>query len=274
MSDEGYEVIGIDNINSYYDINLKKDRLRDLGINDFESSSESTKYNISFFNLDINNQPKLCKLFEDIKPDHVCHLAARAGVRYSITNPQTYIESNISGFLSILESCRENEISELTYASSSSVYGLNSKIPLSTKDNTDHPVSLYAASKKANEVMAHAYSHLYGIRSTGLRFLQYTVHGEDRYGSFHIYKAAFEGNAIDVYNHGNMLRDFTYIDDIIFGIKKVIHNPPITNPDWNSSDKLDISSSSALTKFIILATIIPLTYQILFQLLKKTGKTL
>jgi UDP-glucuronate 4-epimerase len=221
---QGYHVIGVDNLNEYYDVLLKKERLNILEKNaDFK-----------FFKIDLVDRESLNLVFEAKSIDIVINLAAQAGVRYSINNPLSYVHSNLFGFINILEACRHFHIEHLIYASSSSVYGANSKIPFSTKDSVDHPVSLYAATKKANELMAHTYSHLYNIPTTGLRF--FTVYGpwgrpDMAYYSFT--RDIIEGNTIKVFNKGNMLRDFTFIDDIVEGIIKLIDNPPKYNMKWD-----------------------------------------
>jgi len=229
---EGNKVIGIDNINDYYDVNLKYNRLKEAGINKNEIeynksvlSSKSSDYH--FIQLNLEDQENIYKLFEIEKFDVVVNLAAQAGVRYSLTNPHAYISSNILGFTNILEACRHNKVKHLVYASSSSVYGLNRSMPFSTDDNVDHPISLYAASKKSNELMAHTYSYLYHIPTTGLRFFTvYGPWGRPDMALFLFTKAIFENKPIDVYNHGKMERDFTYIDDIVQGIINVLRNPP------------------------------------------------
>jgi UDP-glucuronate 4-epimerase len=217
LLDLGNQVIGLDNLNDYYDVRLKRDRLLRL---------ENQK---NFFNylVDINDEVNLSKIFEKHKPDYVINLAAQAGVRYSLINPKAYIDSNISGFLNILENCRHNDVRHLIYASSSSVYGLSDDIPFSEEQNVDYPISLYAASKKSNELMAHAYSHLFGIPTTGLRF--FTVYGPWGRPDMAMYlfaKAISNGNPISIFNNGNMQRDFTYIDDIIEGILRVLDKIP------------------------------------------------
>ena len=207
---------------------------------------QSTIYpNYSFIQLNLEDKKSLQTLFEEQKFDKVINLAAQAGVRYSLTNPEAYIDSNIVGFLNILECCRHNAIQHLTYASSSSVYGLNEQQPFSTKDNVDHPISLYAASKKSNELMAHTYSHLYKIPTTGLRFFTvYGPWGRPDMALFLFTKAIYENRAIDVFNYGKMQRDFTYIDDIVEGVIRVNDNPPKENPDWNpNSDDASVSSA-------------------------------
>jgi len=228
----GFEVIGLDNINDYYDVNLKFGRLYKAGIK--QSSIEYNELitseinkNYQFIKLNLEDRENLNTLFNNEKFDIVVNLAAQAGVRYSIENPMAYIESNIVGFTNILESCRHYSIKNLVYASSSSVYGLNKEMPFSTNDNVDHPISLYAASKKSNELMAHTYSYLYNLPTTGLRFFTvYGPWGRPDMALFIFTKAILEGRPIQVYNYGNMQRDFTYIDDIVQGILKVIENPP------------------------------------------------
>ncbi len=222
----GDEVIGIDNLNDYYDINLKLARLETI-----------LHYaNFKFIKIDISDKTKIEALFENEKFDNVMHLAAQAGVRYSISNPHAYIDSNIVGFLNILEGCRNNKIKHFVYASSSSVYGANTKMPFSVHDNVDHPVSLYAASKKTNELMAHTYSHLYGLATTGLRF--FTVYGPWGRPDMSLFKFTqniLEGKPIDVFNYGNHRRDFTYIDDIVEGVLRVIDNPAQKNNHWDGN---------------------------------------
>jgi UDP-glucuronate 4-epimerase len=221
---QNYEVIGIDNLNDYYDQQLKFDRLKN--IEEFTNSiGGSERY--QFFQLDIINKEDLIALFNEHAFNVVINLAAQAGVRYSLENPDSYTSSNLVGFFNILEMCRKNSIGHLIFASSSSVYGLNSKIPFSTQDNTDYPISLYAATKKSNEIMAHSYSHLFSIPSTGLRF--FTVYGPFGRPDMAYYKfteSIDNGDAIDLYNSGNMIRDFTYIDDIINGMMMIVQNPP------------------------------------------------
>ena len=221
----GDTVIGIDNVNSYYDVRLKEDRLAILMDQD----------RFQFHHIDLVDRPKIEELFTREKPERVIHLAAQAGVRYSLDNPHAYIDSNLVGFLHILEGCRHNEIQHLVYASSSSVYGANTKLPFSVHDNVDHPVSLYAASKKANELMAHTYGHLYGLPTTGLRFFTvYGPWGRPDMALFIFTKAILEGKPIDVYNYGKMKRDFTYIDDIVEGVVRVSDHLPQPNADWSS----------------------------------------
>ncbi|NPA55817.1 MAG: NAD-dependent epimerase [Epsilonproteobacteria bacterium] len=231
----GDEVVGLDNINDYYDLRVKYGRLQNSGIVEhidnpdiaYNQLIQSKKYpNYQFIKLNLEDKENLFDLCKQQKFDAVCNLAAQAGVRYSLTNPDAYINSNIVGFLNVLEACRHFDIENLSYASSSSVYGLNTKQPFSTKDNVDHPISLYAASKKSNELMAHTYSHLYGIRTTGLRFFTvYGPWGRPDMALFLFTKAILEDREIDIFNYGEMQRDFTYVDDIVEGIIKVIDNP-------------------------------------------------
>ncbi|WP_200763540.1 NAD-dependent epimerase [Nitrosophilus alvini] len=250
LLERGDEVVGIDNINDYYDIRVKYGRLKELGFeeNDFEYGKKyrSKKYpNHTFYKIDLEDKEAIDKLFIEEKFDRVCNLAAQAGVRYSLTNPDAYIQSNIVGFLNILEACRHNDIEHLAYASSSSVYGLNEKMPFSVEDNVDHPISLYAASKKSNELMAHTYSHLYNIPTTGLRFFTvYGPWGRPDMALFLFTKAIIENRPIDVFNYGKMKRDFTYIDDIVEGVVRVIDNPAKPNPEW-SGKKPNPASSKA-----------------------------
>ncbi|MCD8408180.1 NAD-dependent epimerase [Tenacibaculum dicentrarchi] len=229
LLEKGFEVIGIDNINDYYDVNLKYSRLKELGINRekahvfYQETKSISMGNFKFIRLNLEDKTELSALFEKEKFDVVCNLAAQAGVRYSIENPDAYIQSNIVGFLNILECCRYNDIKHLVYASSSSVYGANKKVPFETSDNVDHPVSLYAATKKSNELMAHTYSHLYKIPTTGLRFFTvYGPWGRPDMAPFLFADAMTNNRAIKVFNHGDMERDFTYIDDIVTGIEKII----------------------------------------------------
>ena len=217
-----YHVIGVDNLNEYYDVVLKKERLKLLEANE----------QFKFYKLDLADYDSLATLFENHSIPIVINLAAQAGVRYSLTHPQSYVHSNLAGFVNILEACRHHQVKHLIYASSSSVYGANTKTPFSTLDAVDHPVSIYAATKKANELMAHTYSHLFNIPTTGLRF--FTVYGpwgrpDMAYYSFT--KDIIEGNRINVYNNGDMRRDFTFIDDIVEGMIKLLDQPPV--PDKN-----------------------------------------
>jgi UDP-glucuronate 4-epimerase len=243
----GDEVVGLDNINDYYDVNLKYARLAELGIkkgtsNSFEANKliqSSTYPNHKFIKANLEDSQTINKLFETEKFDVVCNLAAQAGVRYSIENPHAYIQSNIVGFMNILEACRNYGVKNLVYASSSSVYGLNKSQPFKTTDMTDTPVSLYAATKKSNELMAHTYSHLYGIATTGLRFFTvYGPWGRPDMAPMLFASAITEDRAIKVFNHGNMSRDFTYVDDIVDGIIKVIDNPPVIASEAKESTQV------------------------------------
>lgn len=231
----GDQVVGLDNLNDYYDVGLKQARLAQL----------EQLPGFSFIKLGLEAREQLHGLFESEKFDTVINLAAQAGVRYSLTNPYAYIDSNINGFINILEGCRHHGVKHLVYASSSSVYGANTAMPFSVHHNVDHPVSLYAATKKANELMAHTYSSLYGIPTTGLRFFTvYGPWGRPDMALFLFTKAILEGKTIDVFNHGKMKRDFTYIDDIVEGLIRVTDKVPVANPDW-SGDRPDPGTSYA-----------------------------
>lgn len=220
LIEKNVQVVGIDNLNEYYDVELKKDRLAIL-------ANHENKENFEFLKLALEDRSSIFELFQNYDFDVVVNLAAQAGVRYSIDNPHAYVDSNLVGFVNILEGCRNSNIKHLVYASSSSVYGMNSKQPFSTKDCVDYPISLYAATKKSNELMAHTYSHLYGVPTTGLRFFTvYGPMGRPDMAYFKFTKSIIEGNQIDVYNNGEMKRDFTYIDDIIEGIMRVMDSIP------------------------------------------------
>ncbi|HBQ0757492.1 TPA: NAD-dependent epimerase [Klebsiella pneumoniae] len=222
LLEAGHEVVGLDNMNDYYDVNLKQARLDLL---------QSPLF--SFHKIDLADREGIARLFANEKFNRVIHLAAQAGVRYSLENPFAYADANLIGYLNILEGCRHNNVEHLLYASSSSVYGLNRKMPFSTEDSVDHPVSLYAATKKANELMAHTYSHLYGIPTTGLRFFTvYGPWGRPDMALFKFTKAMLEGKSIDVYNYGKMKRDFTYIDDIVEAVVRMQDIIPQPNPEW------------------------------------------
>jgi UDP-glucuronate 4-epimerase len=224
LLERGDSVCGIDNMNDYYDVRLKEARLQRI----------KDQRHFEFQKLDIIDRKAMAELFQKQKFDAVMHLAAQAGVRYSITNPQSYIDSNLVGFGNILEGCRHSGVKHLAFASSSSVYGANTKLPFSEHDNVDHPVSLYAATKKANELMAHCYAHLYGLPCTGLRFFTvYGPWGRPDMALFKFTKGILEGDPIPVFNHGKMIRDFTYIDDIVEGVVRVIDHPASPNPDWS-----------------------------------------
>lgn len=235
LLDQSYQIIGIDNLNDYYDPNLKQSRLEILG-----------KYNnFNFHKVDLKDKAAVDNIFETYQPTHVINLAAQAGVRYSIENPYAYVDSNLTGFMNILEACRNYPVEHLLYASSSSVYGGNKVAPFSTNHNVDHPVSLYAATKKSNELMAHTYSHLYAIPTTGLRFFTvYGPYGRPEMAYFSFTKDILAGKPIKVFNHGKMERDFTYIDDIVEGIVKLIDKAPTANKEWDES-KDDLSTSFA-----------------------------
>jgi UDP-glucuronate 4-epimerase len=226
LLDRGDMVVGIDNLNDYYDVHLKEARLARL----------LSRPNFRFIKLDIADRAGMARLFAEHPCNRVVHLAAQAGVRYSLTNPHAYADSNLTGFVNILEACRHARIEHLVYASSSSVYGANTKMPFSVHDCVDHPVSLYAASKKANELMAHSYSHLFNLPTTGLRFFTvYGPWGRPDMALFMFTKAMLEGRPIDVFNHGKMQRDFTYIDDISEGVVRVLDRVAAPNPKWSGA---------------------------------------
>lgn len=239
LSSRGDTVVALDSINDYYDVDLKYGRLKELGLErnviaDNILVKSANTPNLSFIQLKLEDKANLDKLFEQQQFDIVVNLAAQAGVRYSLTNAQAYIESNIIGFTNILECSRYHKIKHLVYASSSSVYGLNESIPFSTAHNVDHPISLYAASKKSNELMAHVYSHLFNVPTTGLRFFTvYGPWGRPDMAYFIFTKAILAGEPIKVFNNGNMARDFTYVDDIVEGVVRVIDNPPGGNQEWS-----------------------------------------
>ncbi len=239
LINQGYAVVGLDNVNDYYDTALKFGRLKETGIEEGEVSYNtlvtSKRYaNYRFIKLNLEDKSNIDKLFAAEKFDLVCNLAAQPGVRYSLENPDVYVQSNIVGFLNILEGCRHYAVKHLVYASSSSVYGLNETMPFSTEDNVDHPISLYAASKKSNELMAHTYSHLFNLPTTGLRFfVVYGPWGRPDMALFSFTESIIQGKAIKVFNNGEMLRDFTYVDDIVEGIVRVLENPAQGEKDWN-----------------------------------------
>ena len=280
----GDEVVGIDNINDYYDKKVKYGRLQRAGIIEKLEDGEDIPYNkpitsnkytdYKFIKLNLEDRESIDKLFKNEKFDRVINLAAQAGVRYSLVNPYAYVDSNIVGFVNLLESCRHNDIEHLTYASSSSVYGLNEVQPFSTHDNVDHPISLYAASKKSNELMAHTYSHLYNLPTTGLRF--FTVYGPWGRPDMALYlftKAIIEDKPIDVFNYGKMQRDFTYIDDIVEGVIRVNDNPPKGNPAWSGKHP-DPSSSKAPYKIYNIGNNNPVKLMDFIEAIeKKLGKT-
>ena len=232
---QGDDVVGIDNLNDYYDVNLKLARLARI----------QSQPNFRFIKLDLADRPAIAELFAHEGFDRVIHLGAQAGVRYSIDNPHAYADANLVGHLNVLEGCRHTGVGHLLYASSSSVYGLNRKTPFSTDDSVDHPVSLYAATKKANELMSHSYAHLYGLPTTGLRFFTvYGPWGRPDMALFKFTRAILEGKAIDVYNHGDMRRDFTYIDDIAEAVVRLTEVIPQRNPDWRVETGSPANSSA------------------------------
>ena len=235
LLERGDEVVGLDNLNDYYAVSLKEARLARF----------SDHENFRFVKMELSDREGMERLFSEEKFDKVVNLAAQAGVRYSLENPHAYIDSNIVGFTNVLEGCRHNKVKHLAYASSSSVYGANETMPFSVHDNVDHPLSLYAASKKANELMAHTYSHLYDLPTTGLRFFTvYGPWGRPDMALFLFTRAILEGKPIDVFNHGNMTRDFTYIDDIVEGVIRVLDNTAEINPEW-SGKKPDPGTSKS-----------------------------
>ena len=263
LLNEGAQVVGFDNVNDYYDVNLKYARLKQL---------EHERF--TFVKGDLADRQAIADLFSTHSFDIVVNLAAQAGVRYSLQNPYVYIDSNISGFINILEGCRHNNVKHLVYASSSSVYGANTKMPFSIPHNVDHPVSLYAATKKANELMAHTYSHLYGLPTTGLRFFTvYGPWGRPDMALFLFTKAILEGKPIDVFNNGKMQRDFTYIDDIIEGVYRVMHKLPEPNFDW-SGDTPDPGTSRAPYKIYNIGNNNPVELMHFIETIEKClGKT-
>jgi len=244
LCEQGHEVVGIDNLNDYYDVNLKLARLAEL--DKFTSKNDSNTEGVfRFIKLDLTDRNGMATLFKDEKFDRVIHLAAQAGVRYSIENPMAYADSNLIGHLTILEGCRNNNVEHLIYASSSSVYGLNNKTPFSTSDSVDHPVSLYAATKKSNELMAHSYSHLYDIPTTGLRFFTvYGSWGRPDMAPYIFTKKILDGDTIDINNNGDMWRDFTHVDDIVEGIVRIADVIPQRDDKWKVESGSPASSSA------------------------------
>lgn len=235
LLEQGHEVVGADNLNDYYDVNLKQARL-DLLL---------PHPQFQFFKMDLSEKAAVSELFAAQKFERVIHLAAQPGVRYSIQNPMAYIDANILGHMNILEGCRHHNVGHLIYSSSSSVYGLNRKQPFSVEDDVDHPVSLYAATKKANELMSHSYSHLYQLPTTGLRFFTvYGPWGRPDMALFKFVKAMLDGKPIDVYNHGNMVRDFTYVGDIAEAVVRLVDVVPAVNNDWTVEEGLKSASSA------------------------------
>jgi len=239
---DGHEVVGIDNVNDYYDVSLKNARLARLAENGHV-----------FYREDLANSEAVQQIFAVHKPTHVINLAAQAGVRHSLTQPHTYVASNVTGFLNILEACRHQGVEHLLYASSSSVYGLNRTMPFSTRHPVDHPVSLYAATKKSNEMMAHAYSHLFGVPTTGLRFFTvYGPWGRPDMALFLFTKAILAGRPINVFNHGDMERDFTYVDDVVEGIVRLLDKAPKPDPGWvGTAPAVPVESSAPFRVFNI-----------------------
>ncbi|MFN2343148.1 MAG: NAD-dependent epimerase [Desulfonatronovibrio sp.] len=249
LAKRGDEVMGVDNINDYYDVGVKYGRLEYSGFSgpyEYNKLLTSHKYpNLKFIKLNLEDRENLEKLFKEQQFDRACNLAAQAGVRYSLTNPHAYVDSNVVGYVNLLECCRHNNLEHFVFASSSSVYGLNEVQPFSTHDNVDHPISLYAATKKANELMAHTYAHLYGLPCTGLRFFTvYGPWGRPDMALFLFTKAILEDKPMNVFNNGKMQRDFTYIDDIVEGVIRVIDRVPQGNPDWDGK-KPDPCTSKA-----------------------------
>ncbi len=264
LLEQGFEIIGIDNLNDYYDVNLKKARLTQL----------KTQPHFRFIQLDLADRAGIAELFSQNKFKKVVNLAAQAGVRYSIENPYAYVDSNIVGFVNLLEGCRHHRIEHLVFASSSSVYGLNTKMPFSVHHNVDHPISLYAATKKANELMAHTYAHLYGLPTTGLRFFTvYGPWGRPDMAYFKFTQAILKDQPIEVYNHGKMQRDFTYIDDIIEGVVRVLDRIPEPNLNW-SSDSPDPGTSPAPYRLYNIGNNQPVELMYFIKTLEKAlGKT-
>ena len=260
LLERGERVLGVDNLNAYYDVRLKEARLRQLSAYEM----------FTFKRVDLSHKEDVATLFNGDFYQHVIHLAAQAGVRYSLTNPHAYIESNITGFLNILEGCRRNRPEHLVFASSSSVYGGNTRIPFSVRDNVDHPVSLYAATKKANELMAHSYAHLYGVPSTGLRFFTvYGPWGRPDMAIFIFTEAILNNQPIQVFNFGKMQRDFTYIDDIVQGIIRVMDNPATNDSSWNSESP-EPHKSSAPFRLYNIGNNNPVELLYMIELLEKT----
>lgn len=264
LLDRGDEVLGVDSLNDYYDVRLKEARLERL----------SGRAGFEFHRLNLADRAGVERLFAERRPQRVIHLAAQAGVRYSLTNPHAYVQSNLVGFLHILEGCRHHGVEHLVYASSSSVYGANTRMPFSVHDNVDHPLSLYAATKKANELMAHTYSHLYRLPTTGLRFFTvYGPWGRPDMALFLFTKAILEGRPIDVFNQGRMQRDFTYVDDIVEGVVRVADCVAGVNPEW-AGDRPDPGTSRAPYRLYNIGNNNPVELLYLIQLLEQTlGRT-
>jgi UDP-glucuronate 4-epimerase len=260
LLERGDQVIGLDNLSDYYDINLKKDRLKQL----------ETQSNFSFLKMDLADRLGIESLFKKEKFKRVVNLAAQPGVRYSLVNPHAYVDSNIVGFVNLLEGCRNNDVEHFVFASSSSVYGANTLRPFSVHHNVDHPVSLYAASKKANELMAHSYAHLYQLPCTGLRFFTvYGPWGRPDMAYFLFTRAILEGRPIDIFNRGKMQRDFTYIDDIIEGLIRVLDKVPTPNPNW-SGDEPDTATSYAPYRIYNIGNNKPMELMRFIKIIEKT----
>lgn len=260
----GDEVVGLDNLNDYYDVSLKEARLAQL----------KGQENFRFVRMDLADRAGIAKLFKDEQFEKVVNLAAQAGVRYSLQNPHAYIDSNIEGFINILEGCRHNDVKHLVYASSSSVYGANTSMPFSIHDNVDHPLSLYAATKKANELMAHTYSHLYGLPTTGLRFFTvYGPWGRPDMALFLFTKAILAGEPIKVFNHGKMKRDFTYVDDIVEGVVRTLDKVAEPNSEWSGASP-DPGTSAAPYRIYNIGNNQPVELMYMIKTLEKAlGKT-
>lgn len=261
LLEQGVEVVGIDNLNSYYDVGLKEDRLKQL----------FPLPRFRFLKLDISDRPRMENLFEVEGFHKVINLAAQAGVRYSLKDPHAYVNSNIVGFLNVLEGCRKSGVEHLVYASSSSVYGLNTHMPFSVHHNVDHPISLYAATKKSNELMAHAYSHLYDLPVTGLRFFTvYGPWGRPDMSAFLFASAILEGRPIDVFNEGRMRRDFTYIDDIVEGVVRILDKIPTPDPAFDRANPDPASSSGALYRIYNIGNHNPVELTKFIEIMEKT----
>jgi UDP-glucuronate 4-epimerase len=256
---EGERVVGVDNLCDYYDVGLKRARLARL----------ATSSRFEFIEADISDRVAVPALFDRLRPASCVHLAAQAGVRYSLEHPHAYLDANLAGTLNILEGCRHNPVSHLVYASSSSVYGSNAVLPFSVRQGVDHPLSLYAATKKANEMMAHSYSHLYGIPTTGLRFFTvYGPWGRPDMAMFIFAKAILSGSPIQLFNHGEMLRDFTYIDDIVEGLVTLLRKPPAANPAWDATTG-DPGTSAAPYRVFNIGNHRPVKVPYVIELLEK-----
>ncbi len=265
LASEGFRVVGVDNLNDYYDPSLKQGRLRDLEV--LEA--------FSFERCAIEDSDRLLRIVRELRPDSVIHLAGQAGVRWSITRPYDYVSANLHGFLSVLEACRHISVPHLVYASSSSVYGSNKTLPFTTKQRVDHPVSLYAATKKANELMAHAYSHLYRLPTTGLRFFTvYGPWGRPDMAMWKFAKAICDGAPVELYNFGKMQRDFTYIDDIVEGVVRLVDKPPFDKSDGDSVTHENENTTSAPWKVYNIGNHTPVEIGTVIDLLEKAiGKT-